>query len=107
MESNEIADFSVEMVIIKLNADKTQAYKTLKSKVSRRNGWITAHSFVKGKLWRNVKKDINKIALEWFVSTAWRDSNSLKILQAEIKEKAEKLNKAILKLQTYVWKVRK
>lgn len=53
------------------------------------------------------KKDINKIALEWFVSRTWRDSNSLKILQAEIKEKAEKLSKAILKLQTDVWKVRK
>lgn len=31
-DSNVIANFSVEMVIKKLNADKTQAYKTLKSK---------------------------------------------------------------------------
>lgn len=86
-ESNLISNFSVEMVIKKLNADKNQAYKTLKSKVSRRNGWLTAHSLVKEKLWRNGKKDISKIALGWFVSTTWRDSSSLKILQAEIKKK--------------------
>ena len=95
------------MVIKKLNADKTEAYKTWKVKLSRRNGRLTAHSLEKGKLWRNGKKDINKIASEWFVSTTWRDSNSLKILQAEIKKKDEKSNKASLKLQTDVWKVTK
>ena len=37
-ESNVIANFSAEMVIKKLNADKNEAYKTLKSRLIEEMG---------------------------------------------------------------------